>query len=113
MRTPGEVHAAGSLRASARVVSLTPELDALADELARQLSDVPLGLPLSELARRLRRRQSDVRRVLRTDPRFGSEGVTRGRRWYLHDARRGSRAGMGRNLTAGSGLRASSQENAS
>ncbi len=60
-----------------------PSASPLAEEIARGLAYEPLGLPLSELGRRLRRREGDIRAELRHDPRFVPSGETKGRRWHL------------------------------
>lgn len=80
----------------------TGETEPLADEVAAVLADEPFGVPLAELARRLRRRQMDLRTSLRFDARFTATGATRGRRWRLvaQGRRRDVRDGMGRNLPA-------------
>ena len=54
-----------------------------------------LGLPLSELARKLHRRDGDVRTVLRDDSRFECSGAVRWRRWRLTRAE-GPGPGAGR-----------------
>jgi hypothetical protein len=81
--------------------------DLLAEDLVTVLAGEPFGLPVATLARRLRRRDGDVRRVLRArHDRFFSMGQTRGRRWRLISvevpgalrAREGAQAGIGRNL---------------
>jgi hypothetical protein len=93
----------GEMADEARVLILTPGLGTLADELAELLTLVPAGLPLRALARRVRRRDSYVRLALRTDPRFGVRGTTRGRRWYVRDAHRGPQNDVGRNLSGDPG----------
>jgi hypothetical protein len=55
----------------------------LADELERVLATEPAGLPLVELARRVRRRRVAVLAVLRGERRFRRDGRTRGSRWPL------------------------------
>jgi hypothetical protein len=55
----------------------------LAREIGRLLACEPQGLPLAELARRLRRREGDIRAELRDCQHFKSRGETKGRRWYL------------------------------
>jgi hypothetical protein len=60
-----------------------PWASPLAEEIARELASEPLGLPLVELGRRLRRREGDIRAELRSSPRFVPSGETKGRRWHL------------------------------
>jgi hypothetical protein len=60
-----------------------PWASQLAEEIARELASEPLGLPLAELGRRLRRREGDIRAELRNSPRFVPSGETKGRRWHL------------------------------
>ena len=64
----------------------------LADDLAVILAEEATGLSCDALARRLRRRKSDVLAVLRSDPRFVRSGAGRGSRWRIapHDGRRGA-----------------------
>jgi hypothetical protein len=54
----------------------------LAADLARILADAP-GLPGETLARRVRRRRTDVLATLQADARFVRTGDRRGSRWHL------------------------------
>jgi hypothetical protein len=65
-----------------------PWASPLAEEIARELASEPLGLPLAELGRRLRRREGDIRAELRNSPHFVPSGETKGRRWHLVETRR-------------------------
>jgi hypothetical protein len=78
-----------------------PEPEASADPLAADLAAVlvvePVGLSCDVLARRVRRRRSEVLAAVRRDPRFVHQGGRRGSRWRLQD-------GQGRRLAVPVGL---------
>lgn len=97
-----------------RLRALVDEVDLeLADAVADVLGDERLGLPLAEIARRLHRRESDIRAVLRRDARFAARGHTRGRRWLAvaREPRERPSERMGRNPTAHPDSRATSALN--
>lgn len=75
--------------------------DLLPEDVARVLGAEPLGLPLGELARRVRRRWGDVLGVLVSDARFEHHGGGRGSRWRAAEERPlpASRAKMGKEDT--------------
>jgi hypothetical protein len=74
----------------------------LADRLALALLEHG-PLPCERLARTIEARTADVRRELRADSRFEHAGAGRGSRWRLVLPPSGSRDGLGRNLSPGSG----------
>jgi hypothetical protein len=72
-------------------LQLTADLEAL-------LTAEPFGLSCNALARKMRRRRTDVLAALDTDPRFLRVGKTNGRRWRLAPMTEGVRDRTGRTL---------------